>query len=1292
MVMRASIWDIRDMRAAHPSPRKAVPPSVAPAAPMGSPRLARQTPAAARLSQIGRIAMRDSQVGLSHLASAHLASGGVAPGSGASESAKKLWPGRPPVDVVEPPRPGLRKVPVSADAAASRTARNTRSVGSARSASAPRAYPSTARRSGSIPRDSPVSQGSSPPRAASSLDCAIDRDESTMLADDELYGAAPHAARDMSFGYLQTGSGTPSRLHRPPPPCRTPPLQHSATAVPMYPDYSSAASRQVSASVDGCGSEAQKPHRRFAETIENLLARDATPTEMHGSVGRLSPRPSSQHSKPASAATVGGVDARVQARARTPLHGLVPYVAPRNPEEDLQAEGLGSIQPRGRAHVLLQWSRAETSPAASQFSQPMVQAQNSGGAGRPPRAPGSSSSVAQNGLASTYGRGGGGGSSSSTSGFLLRQPSSSGGKRGGEPPELEWSSLGDSAKQALRHWVAGKLGGRHCMLVVENGVGSDGTRPTALPGQDEPSMSVLRDGGALNVLSGLQAELGLMGGSEESWLFAAIFSKQPQQVLNDALAAIVAEIGDQKCRQPSDVSVEEANLALRRKAMKAQYDVGGFLLNDASTSFQGKPADECIRLQIWLELVRLHAEGVSGSSGGSSSSTAPSAQKPAAPQQDAQKGGAFGDPGVCTELGKGEADIEAESNQMSLEALRTQNRTIEDYVMRLVKRRDDLRQITKLAEERDSYYILGLDGPSVGEDAVKKAYRNLARREHPDKAGIGNKRKFQAIQQAYTAVMRQLKEGGAGTSCSSSTSPSGGSSGASKSVGSKAFSPVVLEAAEQSRRARDCADQVASCAHRILRSLEDCAEAHNMPKRKGFRILRECTTRSSAELLGAALQLKTMGESISAVAQYAEKALDEHKDNTVAGIGLRDRAVIVEDAGRSSLTSAELLEKIAEATEATLKKVEKASPDGAEGGAPRGGAARGGGENGNLLQLGVELLSESITRISAVARRSADEAIGNAMKAFELSRGLAAVDAEARKEKEKQAAKQQGFEEDVPMPAGDVERPSEDSEDKDEEKKKEEKNESQTPKAAEPPVPPTPRDQLKCAAKRVKERHVALRVKNLLFLTSLNEEALRLQGRLWALLERSSGALIPDISVLQKSTIFELVMQLLDFSLAESSRLLGNPAWSNFPGRILEKAFAFALALEHSKAVAMPADSRTQALKLAALIDRDLMCQIVNEPFRRRLLAASATAAGSGSSVSLGSSRRRPSEGVGGYGRSRLPRGSQAAAANYTGPATWEEAVQLFIGRFLEGLRGCLERNEPGTTEAGGNNESSCAS
>jgi len=214
----------------------------------------------------------------------------------------------------------------------------------------------------------------------------------------------------------------------------------------------------------------------------------------------------------------------------------------------------------------------------------------------------------------------------------------------------------------------------------------------------------------------------------------------------------------------------------------------------------------------------------------------------------------------------------------------------------------------------------------------------------------------------------------------------------------------------------------------------------------------------------------------------------------------------------------------------------------------------------------------------------------------------------------------------------------------------------------------SPRDQLKCAAKRVKERHVALRVKNLSFLNSLNDEALKLQDRLWSMLERSRGALLPDISIPQKGQLFDLVAQLLDFSVVECTRLCSNPALPAW--KILEKSLAFALALEHTQTIAMPSDSRTQALKLAALVDVDLLCQIIDGPFKRRLISTGAKrrmtadkALGPGSQFTQGyggSSARRQS-----LARSGSTQSQQVAG----GSQNWDESVQVCTVRVVHGLR-----------------------
>jgi len=935
------------------------------------------------------------------------------------------------------------------------------------------------------------------------------------------------------------------------------------------------------------------------------------------------------------------------ASVKAPADELVPWTQPAETEEPSRAPGLGHVQPNGRAQVLEQWLRHELQPqpqqAAPQGRRPLdVQVKPS----------------------------------------LLRASAASAAGAAAEGGDLEWGAVTDAAKQALRQWVKGSLGGRHCMLVLEHGAGTDSLM--APLSHEEPTSSDLRGGAALNVLSGLHADVGLISGQEGGWLFEAVFSKAPLQVLEEALQTAVSEIADPRIERSTDVSAEQVNLALRRRAMKTQFETLRSSSSSSSAapgaaSGQGgggqSPANEYTRIQVWLELVRLHAEGWLRDGGPLPAAAAAPAFAPTAREKERPlKGDKQGGPGhvagswqdniVLAELGKEEKDLEAESQQMSLDALRNQNRAIEEYVMRLVRQRDELKQMAKLAEERDSYFILGLEGPHVTEDEIKKAYRKLSRKEHPDKAGTGNTRRFQQIQHAYTNVLKQRREGNV-----QRPAPDGAGDG-SPEAAAVTVGPSVTRAASYAITARDAADQVAMCAHRTMRGAEECSELQSLPKQRALRALRELTRQGAVQLRDAARQLRLLGEAVSGVAQCTEEALHEHREcagMTVAGVGLRDRAVIVEDAGRSGVSSAELLEKISEATEATLKKVERASPDGA-GGAEAPRAKPRGEDAANLVRLGNRLLSESLTRTAAVARRSADEAIAAALKALELSRGLAALDFEARKERERQEKKRAGFgDDDEPMPAGDAEeraqKPKESGEeDEDAEGRAEQEAGGRTP-GSRPDTGSltTPRDQLKSAAKRVKERHVALRVKNLRFLASLNEEALRSQERLRSMLERSDGALLPEVSVLQKRRLFDLVAQLLDFSLAESTRLAANP--SAQPSRVLERSLCFALSLEHGREIAMPVDSRTQALKLAALVDSDLLCQVIDGPFRRKLLA-------------VGAKRRSASETGAGYShsysRARSNSSLGASAAPGASAKAWDDAAQACCTRITTGIRRAL--------------------
>jgi len=288
-----------------------------------------------------------------------------------------------------------------------------------------------------------------------------------------------------------------------------------------------------------------------------------------------------------------------------------------------------------------------------------------------------------------------------------------------------------------------------------------------------------------------------------------------------------------------------------------------------------------------------------------------------------------------------------------------------------------------------------------------------------------------------------------------------------------------------------------------------------------------------------------------------------------------------------------------------------------------------------------------------------------------LSRGLAAVDLEARKERRRHHAKRTSFDEDVPMAAPDAPK-GESSGEGEGVKPGDEAEKPKTPPKPEEPES-TPRDQLKSAAKRVKDRHVALRVKNLVFLSSLNDEAMRAQAKLRAIMERSDGALLPEVSVTQKTRVFELVAQLLEASFAECQRGMANPA--SHPSRVLEKSFGFVTALEFCKDVAMPTDSRTQALKLAGMVDLELICLLLDGPFRRRLLSAGLAKR---RELPAGTGMRSRSSGCG------LPGSLGPAAPSALSSAAtkaWEDATNACCNRMVQVVR--LAMKPPPAREEG---------
>jgi hypothetical protein len=318
------------------------------------------------------------------------------------------------------------------------------------------------------------------------------------------------------------------------------------------------------------------------------------------------------------------------------------------------------------------------------------------------------------------------------------------------------------------------------------------------------------------------------------------------------------------------------------------------------------------------------------------------------------------------------------------------------------------------------------------------------------------------------------------------------------------------------------------------------------------------------------------------------------------------------------------------------------------------------------------------------ARCAADEAISAATKALELCCSLVALDREWRREHEQNAKTKNMNSPRVERDAQAEKTGGQDESDKDGngkdaiEKKEAGKGEDSDSEAAGKRNSESKRDRgSKDANKRlsdierIKQQHISLRVKNLQCLGSLNEEVLQLQGQLRGLFKRSEGGLLPEISLAQKDGVFELVKQLLNSAFNEAGKLASD---ASVPVKLaLEKPFAFALALEHTPEVALSAEVRTHVLKLAALVDLDLLSQIIDGPFRSRLLGLDVanrrpTAAATVTSGFPPRSGNRQSARPG--IRGRCSESNLRSAGDFM---SWGEAVHSFCDRLLHCLPKSLD-------------------
>jgi len=776
--------------------------------------------------------------------------------------------------------------------------------------------------------------------------------------------------------------------------------------------------------------------------------------------------------------------------------------------------------------------------------------------------------------------------------------------KGLDAPKQEWCRLSPKSKRAIQQWVTGEIGGRHCLMLLEHDAAIDFFISPL--DHKEMSASDVGSGGALCALSGLPLEA--EGSREGGWLYREVFSKSPATVLEDALQAALHD------SELKSQSADQANLALRRMAIKAQAAGMHSLLAGNREANGPRCSDEYMRIQVWLEVVRYSAsEQLKGQT------TTPPAKPKARPRRSSEGNILWDDRQFLQDLEKKDSEIEASAASMSFEQICKQNQSMETYMMRVVRQRDYLKHMMSLADECASYLVLGLDGPSATADEIKKAYRSLALKEHPDKAGIENKERFQEIQEAYAAVLKRNK----------SSNPSGpGNLQQSLDFPINCFTKDAALSAEQ---VKDAADEIAALACRTGSLCIRAVEARGQQKRAALKELMDITRQGALRLRDCGVNMRILRTGSCHVASCAMQALEDYGSwaaSIMSGVGLEERGELVKAAGLSCGITADHLEEMASNDENMVGMLETPSCSIDQSSA-------------------IRVLSESTSRTATVVRCAADKAICVANGALELGCSLAMLDQERRKEKAKEAKETKEAKE------------AEVKEAKDGKENPKESHSSygyagshgQSPTETPSPMPRAMgnrnvdlHDESDGEAdpkleEEGKPKQAKLLVRNLRWLESLNSEVLELQTKLRAAIH-SDSAMLRGIAPEHKGGVFDLVGQILHAALAETNVWAKDEALSS--KQVLERSLAFALALEHTQQVAVPAEVKTQVMKHAALLDVDLLCQIIEGPFQKRLLSVGARRAGPTSA--------RP--------RSLGP-----------GEQSWTNLVQLICSRITSSLR-----------------------
>jgi curved DNA-binding protein CbpA len=292
---------------------------------------------------------------------------------------------------------------------------------------------------------------------------------------------------------------------------------------------------------------------------------------------------------------------------------------------------------------------------------------------------------------------------------------------------------------------------------------------------------------------------------DSGYIYSTIFQRPPTTVVREALQMVVQKAFE---KSPSSLGVEQINLAIKQlridnlqidmKSVDEMDSFGVITIDDitdddpssSSSASASPPAaalgsaeEEFFRLQIMIELIRMHIVSTNKRNDERAaqlaavdhdddlddpqcSSTFDLATSNAAAALGSSIDESLLDkaPGSHSKL-----DIRAieshlrtpmqevleNAEKMSPDDLEGANASLKPYLKQLSGLKASLTMQLKDLQDSRAFLALGLSSDATDDD-IKKAYRTLAIRLHPDKPG-GDTARFQQLQDAYQEIMKRRK-------------------------------------------------------------------------------------------------------------------------------------------------------------------------------------------------------------------------------------------------------------------------------------------------------------------------------------------------------------------------------------------------------------------------------------------------------------------------------------------------------------------------------------------------------